>query len=367
MSRATRSAFGAEFDVPPAYFNTPSIGIPPAVVADAVAGAVDRWRRGADDPPDFTAAVDASRASFARIVGVPAERIAVGATVAGLLAPVAAGLPDGARVLTAKGDFTSVTFPFAAQAYRGVTVEEVPLAALPSAVEGHDLVAVSVVQSADGTVADLDGLAEAAADAGVPVALDVTQAAGWLPLALDWADWVVGSGYKWLLSPRGAAWLAVHPRVLDAGRPVGANWYAGQDPWDTVYGLPLRLASGARRYDASPAWLPFVGAAAALDYVAGLDMRAVYEHCTGLADRLRGELGLAPAGSAIVSLDTTSLDAASRDTDSLDTASPGGTGVSPERLAEAGVRASMRAGGLRLGCHLYTTSEDVDRVVEALR
>ncbi|OLT38483.1 aminotransferase class V [Saccharomonospora sp. CUA-673] len=343
---ARRSAFGAEFDVPAGYLNTPSIGIPPVAVADAVAAAVDRWRAGADDPGDFTAYVDASRASFARIVGVSADRIAVGGTVAGLLAPVAAGLPGGARVVTARSDFTSVTFPFAAQAHRGVTVTEVPVADLPGAVEGHDLVAVSVVQSADGAMVDLDALRTAAAEAGAAVVLDVTQAAGWLPLAVDWADWVVGAGYKWLLTPRGAAWLAVHPRALDRGHPVAANWYAGEDPWDTVYGLPLRLAAGARRYDASPAWLAFVGAAAALDHLASLDVRAVHAHCTGLADELRGRLGLSPAGSAIVSLETS---------------------VPRERLAAAGVRGSIRAGRLRLGWHLYNTDEDVDLVVEALR
>ncbi|GAA1202359.1 aminotransferase class V-fold PLP-dependent enzyme [Prauserella alba] len=279
-------------------------------------------------------------------MGVPAERIAVGATVAGLLAPVAAGLRDGARVLAATGEFTSVTFPFAAQEHRGVTVDTVPVAELASAVDGHDLVVVSAVQSADGTVADLAALRAVTAEAGIPVALDVTQAAGWLPLDLDWADWVVGAGYKWLLSPRGAAWLAVHPRALDRGRPVGANWYAGENPWDTVYGLPLRLAAGARRFDASPAWLAFIGAAAALDHLASLDLRAVHAHCTGLADALRGELGLSPAGSAIVAVDTD---------------------VAPERLARAGLRGSVRAGRLRMGFHLYNTWEDVDLAVAALR
>ncbi|MBB3665102.1 MULTISPECIES: aminotransferase class V-fold PLP-dependent enzyme [Prauserella salsuginis group] len=343
---ASRHAFGAAFDVPTGYVNTPSIGIPSAAVADTVAAAVDRWRTGADDPPDFTAAVDTSRDAFARLVGVPAERVAVGATVAGLLAPVAAGLPDGARVLSVTGEFTSVTFPFAAQAHRGVTVETVPVAELASAVDGHDLVVVSVVQSADGTVADLDALRAVTADAGIAVALDVSQAAGWLALDLDWADWVVGAGYKWLLSPRGAAWLAVHPRALERGHPVGANWYAGEDPWDTVYGLPLRLASGARRFDASPAWLPFVGAAAALDYLASLDLDAVHAHCAGLADALLDELGLPAAGSAIVAVDTD---------------------VAPEQLARAGLRASVRAGRLRMGFHLYNTWEDVDLAVAALR
>ncbi|MEU6644882.1 aminotransferase class V-fold PLP-dependent enzyme [Saccharomonospora sp. NPDC046836] len=340
-----RHAFGADFDVPAGYLNTPSIGIPPAPVADAVAAAVQRWRTGADSPPDFDAAVHASRQAFALLVGVPADRVAIGGSVSQLIATVAAGLPDGARVLVASGEFTSVSFPFAAQAHRGVSVREVPLADIPSTVEGHDLVAVSVAQSADGALADLSALRAAAESAGTAVLLDTTQAAGWLPLRLDWADWVVGGSYKWLLAPRGAAWLAVHPRALERGLPVAANWYAGEDPWQAVYGLPLRLAAGARRFDVSPAWLAFVGAAVALPYLATLDLTAVRVHCTGLAGLLRAGLGLPPQDSAIVSL-----------------AAPGAA----ERLAAAGVTASVRAGRARVGFHLFNTADDAERVLDAL-
>ncbi|MBK1788568.1 aminotransferase class V-fold PLP-dependent enzyme [Prauserella cavernicola] len=340
-----RHAFAADFDVPPGYLNTPSVGVPPAHVADAVVETVRRWRTGADAPADFDGAVQTTREGFARLSGVPADRVAIAGSVSQAISAVAAGLPDGARVLVAEQEFTSVTFPFAAQARRGVTVREAPLADLPSTVEGHDLVAVSVAQSADGALVDVAALRDAAAAANVPVLLDVTQAAGWLPLELDWADWVTGGSYKWLLSPRGAAWLAVHPRALERGVPVSANWYAGEDPWQAIYGLPLRLAEGARRYDLSPAWLSYAGAAVALPYLVSLDRKAVHAHCTGLADQLRSALGLPPSGSAIVSL-------------AAENAGP--------RLAEAGVRASVRAGRARVGFHLYNTADDVQRVLDAL-
>ncbi|MFF4406774.1 aminotransferase class V-fold PLP-dependent enzyme [Streptomyces sp. NPDC001404] len=338
-----RDAFGAEFEVPRGYLNTPSIGIPPGAVADAVAAGVDRWRRGADTPDDFDEAVALSRQGYADLVGVPVERVAVGTAVSQLLAPVAAGLPDGAKVLVAGGEFTSTTFPFAAQAHRGVTVTEVDLAALPSALPDHDVAAVSVVQSADGTRVDLDALREARERSGVPVALDVTQAAGWTPLRLDWADWVVAAGYKWLLSPRGAAWIAVHPRALERTVPVVAGWYAGEVPLETVYDMPLRLAKGARRLDLSPVWLAHLGAAVALPYLASLDPAAVHAHCAGLADTLLTALGLPARGSAIVALD-----------------------ADAEKLAAAGVIASTRAGKTRLGFHLYNTVADVEQVLDAL-
>ncbi len=333
-------AFGTDFAAPPGYLNTPSIGIPPAPVAEAVAESVERWRTGAIRPDDFDEYVTRARAGFARLVGVEPGRVASGASVSQLIANVTAALPAGTRVLAAEGDFTSVTFPFAV--HPGVTVTEVPLAELPSRVEGHDVVAVSVVQSADGRIVDLPALRAAAGAAGAAVLLDATQAVGWLPLELAWADWVAGAGYKWLGSPRGSAWLAVRPDAQERTRAVAANWYAGEDPWATVYGLPLRLAGDARAFDLSPAWLAQVGSAVALEYFAGLDLAQVRAHNTGLADTLLEKLGRPPRGTAIVSLDG-----------------------DPARVAEAGIVSSVRGGRIRVGFHLYNTLDDVERVLPA--
>jgi selenocysteine lyase/cysteine desulfurase len=333
-----RLAYGQQFDVPAGYLNTASIGIPPAAAADAVADDVAAWRRGAARPPDYDRHVEAARAAWASLTGVRTTDVAIGASVSQLVGLVAASLPPSTRVLTVGGEFTSVTFPFAAQ---GMPVTEVTAGDLLSHVDDHDLVAVSVVQSADGTIVDLDGLRAA----GVPVLLDVTQAAGWLPLRLDWADWVVGGSYKWLLAPRGAAWLAVRPEALERTRPHAANWYAADEPWDGIYGLPLRLARGVRRLDLSPVWFAHLGAAVTLPWLAGLDLAAVRDHCTGLADATLAGLGHPPRGSAVIAVDLTA--------DQV------------RRLTEAGVVGAVRAGRTRLSFHLYNTMDDVDLVVSS--
>lgn len=341
-----RSAFGQSFEVPAGYLNTAGIGVPPVVAAESVVQAVHRWRTGADSPAAFDADVLAARRAWAGLVGVDVADVTSGASVSQLVGLVAASVPDGTRVLAVRGEFTSVTFPFAAQGHRGVTVTEVAPEHVVSSVDDHDLVAVSVVQSADGAVADLDGLREAAASAGARVLFDATQAAGWLPLRLSWADWVVGACYKWLVSPRGAAWLASRPEVREEMVPHTANWSAGADPWDSIYGLPLRLAGDARAFDVSPTWFSQVGAAAAIPWLASLDQEAVRAHCVGLADTLLTELGQQPRGSAIISLDM-----------------PDGG----QALTEAGIASSVRAGRVRLAFHLYNTADDVEMVLSALR
>ena len=334
-----RTAFGQTFDIPPGYLNTASIGVPPAIVADAVAAAVRRWRVGADVPPGFDVHVADARAGFAALVGTDAAHVAIGATASQLVAIVAASVPDGSRVLVPVGEFTSTTFPFAAQAHRGIKITELPLAEIPDAMRDHDVLAASVVQSSDGALLDLAAVRRNRE--GVTVVLDVTQALGWLPVDLAWADYVVGAGYKWLMTPRGAAWMAVHPDVLDSARPVHANWYAGEDPWQTVYGLPLRLAGDARRLDLSPTWFAHVGSAVALPWLASLDLAAVHRHNVGLANELLARLDLPPGDSAIVSVE-----------------------ADPSRLA--GIRHSVRAGRVRLSFALSNTVDDVDLVSAAL-
>ena len=72
-------------------------------------------------------------------------------TVSSALGLVAAAIPNGSRVATLPGEFTSTSFPFAAQAARGVSVTELKSDELVTTVP-PTTVAVSLVQSANGEV-----------------------------------------------------------------------------------------------------------------------------------------------------------------------------------------------------------------------
>ena len=163
-------------------------------------------------------------------------------------------------------EFTSLLFPFLVQEHRGVTVRLVPAAELVAEIGPDvDVVAFSAVQMASGEVADLDGVAAAAAEHGALTVVDATQAVGWLPFAGTRFDVVVAHAYKWMMSPRGTAFMAIRPERMDAVVPHAAGWYAGEDPLQTFFGGPLRLAASARRLDTSPAWFMWVATAASLD------------------------------------------------------------------------------------------------------
>lgn len=337
-----------EFVPESVYLNTPTYGLPPRAATETLL-AVERDRAaGRLDIAAIDAAVTRSRRGFADLIGLPAEQVAAAGQVSYFVGLVAASLPHGATVLVADGDFTSLLFPFLAAAERGdLRVRSVPLERIADAVDaGTDLVAVSAVQSSDGRIAPMDDLADAARGHGARVLLDVTQSAGWLPIPAGRADLLVCGGYKWLLAPRGTAFLAGTPQALAQLPALGAGWYAGADIWNSIYGAPLRLATDARRLDLSPAWNLWTGQAPALELLAEVGVEQIHRHDTALAARFRAGLGLPPGDSAIVSVQVTP--------------------EAPDELARAGIAASVRAGRLRCGFHLYNTEEDVDRAVAAL-
>ncbi|MEU9287445.1 aminotransferase class V-fold PLP-dependent enzyme [Streptomyces sp. NPDC048275] len=338
----------AEFAPKNTYLNTASTGLLPARAVAAMRTAVESVAAG--QPSDMFADVEAARASFARLVGVPGRRVAAGASVAVYTGLIAASLPPGAEVLTAEADFSSTVNPFH---IRGdLKVRAVPLERLADSVRpGTALVAVSAAQSADGRVADLPAIREAARAHGARTYVDVSQAAGWLPLDADAYDYVSCVAFKWLVCPRGVSFLVV-PEDLGGLNPVFAGWIAGEAPWDSCYGPVEELAHSARRFDESPSLFSYAGARHSLELVEQLGVKNVHAHDLALAERfLAGlrELGHAPVpapGSAIVSVP--------------------GLGHRQPGLSEAGVEVSDRAGNLRAAFHLYNTPADVDRLLDVL-
>jgi selenocysteine lyase/cysteine desulfurase len=336
-----------EFSPDVVYLNTASLGLPPRRSLAALQAALDQWRAGTAAPPDYDEVLATARSAYAGLVGVAPTAVAVGSQVSVFAGLVAASLPDGSEVLAAEGEFTSMVFPFLAQHRRGVRVREVPLEQLAASVtERTALVAVAAVQSADGRLADLDALTAACAATGTRVLLDTTQAAGWLPIDAGRFAYTTGSGYKWLLASRGTCFFTIAPELMDELVPHTANWYAGADRWDSLYGGPLRLAEDARRFDLSPAWHPWVTQAPALELLARIGIPALHAHAVGLANRFRAGIGLSASDSAIVSV---TADDAAR-----------------VRLQAAGVMGSVRAGRVRLAFHLYNTDADADLAAGAL-
>jgi selenocysteine lyase/cysteine desulfurase len=328
----------------PGWLNTASYGLPPRPAWDALQEALADWRQGRTSWEGWDVATGQAREAFARLIGVAVEDVSVGAAVSQVLAPVAAALPPGSRVLLPDVEFTSAVFPWLARG--DLEVRAVPVGTLAESVDaGTDVVCFSLVQSADGTVADYPAIVAAARAHHALVVLDASQACGWLPFDGSAADVVAVAAYKWLMSPRGTAFAYLDPQLRERMTPQAAGWYSAEDVPDSYYGPRMRLAASARRFDISPAWFSWVGTAPALEVVRRLGVSAIGEHNVRLANRFLAGLGRPPGNSAIVTVDVPDA---------------------RDRLAAAGVRAAVRAGRVRASFHAYTSEADVDMALEAL-
>ncbi|MBC9936884.1 MULTISPECIES: aminotransferase class V-fold PLP-dependent enzyme [unclassified Leucobacter] len=344
---ALPAAHADAFLAGPGYLAACTTGLPIRATVDAVTASLAQWAAGELDLNAAAAQVERSRALFADLVGVTPEQVSVGSQVSSLAAIVAASLPPGARVLAAADDFASLTHPFEQQAHRGVRVTYVPVAQLADAVEADtDVVVFSLVQSATGEIADGAAIAEAARRVGARTVVDTTQAAGWLPHDASRFDVTLCHAYKWLLSPRGTAFMT----VLDPSWlvPIAAGWCSADDVWGSCYAGHTPLSESAKRFDVSPAWQAWAGTVPALEFVSSLDLEAVRAHNVGLANALAAGLGLPETNSAIV---------AWADAD----------GSALAKLQAAGITASGRAGRARVAFHVWNSLDDVKLALTAIR
>jgi selenocysteine lyase/cysteine desulfurase len=328
------------------YLDSATFGLPPRSTLEAMEAAVAGWRTGRRWR-DWEEDGEACRALFAGLVGGRAEDVALVAATSvgtGLVAASLAAEP-GANVVMYERDFTSAMLPFRNLGARGVEVRLVPLEELADAVDERTaLVSVSLVQSAEGRVADLGALRAT----GARIFVDATQAVGAVPVALDGIDYLVAHAYKWLLCPRGLTFLWVGPERRAEIDPWTAGWKSRLDPYEDYYGLP-ELTPDARRLDVSLPWFSAAGGRASLELFTQLGVERVAAHNIALARALTAELGLSEPATPIVRLEVDDAEGAAA------------------RLQEAGISCSVRGGSVRLSFHLYNDEIDVELAAAALR
>jgi selenocysteine lyase/cysteine desulfurase len=336
----------ASFESPRGYLAAASMGLPTRETLRAQRDDLDTWSAARRDPMAYDGIVARTRASYAALVGVGPDRVAIGSQTSAITSVLAAAVPAGAEVLCVEGDFSSIVFPFLQR--RDIRFRSVPLAELAAEItDATWLVVFSLVQSATGRLADVAAIVAAAKRHDAFTYCDTTQAAGVLPVDADLFDATVCHSYKWLCSPRGVAFLTVQERFERELTPTQAGWYAGEAVWGSCYGPAMALAPDARKFDLSPAWPAWAGAEPAIRMFSELDIAEVWARASGLGDALCDGLGIERQGQAIVTW-------------------PDADGTDLARLVAAGIRASGRAGRLRAAFHLWNDETDVAAVVAAL-
>ena len=348
------------------YLDTASYGPGPSTVVTAVEEQLRDWSRGRGDWRAWDETGEVVRRRLAGLLDTQPANVALLPALSVASGQVAESLTftPGANIVVGEAEFQSNYFPWASQTRRGFELRHVPFEdgrlALERFREAVDertvLVAASHVQSASGFRLDLAGLAELCRERGARLFVDATQSLGALRVPTEGVDYVAGAAYKWLLSPRGTAWLWTSPERAAEMAPLAPNWKTHDVPYRSYYGPPFEPPPDARRFDVSLAWPLWIGFAKALELLEELGPAAIEARDLGLAARFRrglGELGLVPSfeeheSSQIVGLRVPDPEAVRRS------------------LAEKRVVAAVRGEFVRFAFHFFNDETDVERALEAL-
>ena len=347
------------------WLDTP--GSPPGArpVIEAVRNALTSWEDGSFSWVEWDESVNIAREKLAILAETSPECIALVGSLSEAAAIVAAAVPASGKIVVASDDFRSNLFPWLAQTSRGVEIVTPPEGGtatlteriLSVVVPGIDLVAISSAVSSTGARPDYAKIIKHAHQVGARVFLNVTQSFGVYQHHLSElnADYVAAHAYKWMLAPRGCAWLSVRPDRLSELEPLAPGWHSVHHPNQSYVGSEP-FSPDARRLDGGLAWLPWIGGIAALDVLLSLDFDQLGEHVFSLVSRTRA--GLESLGLSLEEIDQPSQIIRIY------------SDMSPQivtNLKRAGVKTSGGDTSFRIGIHGFNSEQDIDRFLNSVR
>jgi len=362
-----------------AYLNTAGQGPLPRVAIRAAQAALE-WKKFPHQLPDsaYFELPDRIRALLARIIGGKPEEIALTTGASAGLAAVANGFdwqPDD-DVLIARGEFPahfSTWMPLAQAGRLKVKLVE-PQGRFLGAKDflakmgpRTKIVSTSLVRFDDGTRLDAAQLARACRERGALLLLDASQCAGAMPMdvAALGADFVVSSGYKWLLSPYGTGFFWARSDVIERMRPAPCYWMAleGAAQFHALKMTEGRPSAGARRWDApeTGSFFNLAPMQASLEFLMQTGVETVWQHNQRLMAEIVERL---PRDRCVLA--SPAEPAARGPYLCIAARSAEKTSALYERLRETKVFVSLREGALRIAPHLYNSSRDLDRLLAVL-
>ena len=351
-----------------AYLDGAAHGPMPRRSLEAARSALD-WKRDPStlEDAEYFRLPDRIRAASAALLRCDPQSIAVATGASHGISLVACGLDwqSGDHVVVPSGAFPAITLPWRALAQRGVGVDFVDPDDVVDAIRDDTrAVAAGHVNFATGRQLDLGAIGERCAAVGALFLVDASQSLGVVPVDATGcgAAVVAAAGYKWLLSPYGTGVTYVHPDWVERFRLPTFNWttIVGAEDFNKLVALEPRHRPGAIRFDVpeTAAFIHGRALAESLEFLGEIGVEAIHAHVTALLDRMLD--GLPPAVAVDSPLAT------ARRSSIVRLVPPGDARALYERLYSAGIKVSLREGGLRVAPGVWNTAADIDRLLEVL-
>lgn len=363
-----------------AYFDHSAV----SPLSGPATGAVQAWAAEAaaeGDTPWLTwdSRVQATRQKAADLMGASTDEVALVHSTTEGINLVAEGLDwrEGDNVVVPADEFPSNLYPWMQQATRGVETRTVPtdggridLDRLREACDDRTrIVSVSWVGYASGVRHPIEAIADIAHEAGALFFLDAIQGLSVYPIDLSQTpiDFLAADGHKWMLGPEGAGVAYIRQEHLERLRPLGVGWNSVANPGNFGH-VELRLKESASRYEGgTPNTIGQIALGASLDLLTAQPTAQIEAAVLDITDYLVERLPEAGAQAA----SPRAIEPSGHDPRSGIVAADLRDGLDPtaarERLLEAGCVTSVRGGRLRMAPHAYTSYDEVDRLIEALK
>jgi len=291
------------------HLNNAGAALVPAAVSTAIhAHLALEERLGGYEAADAAGdAIAATYRAMEALLGAPEGSVALtsSATESFTLAISSVHWRPGDLLLTTRDDYVSNQIQYLSLARRfGVEVVRAPdapeggvdLIALEELIHRRRprLVSITHVPTSSGLVQPIEAVGALCRARGVPLLIDACQSVGQMPIDVEaiGCDFLSGTARKFLRGPRGAGFLYIAPRLLEAGwEPLfpdlrGADWVA-----EDLY----QPAMDARRFESWEfAWALVLGTGAAAQYALEIGVEPMQARIRALAGLAREELAKLP-------------------------------------------------------------------------
>jgi kynureninase len=311
------------------------------------------------------------RGAYGRVIGAPAERIALAPSISVAVSSVASALDWQARpkVVMSDLDFPTVGHGFLAKGRLGVEVEivrspdrvSVPLEAFEAAIDERTaLVITSHVYFTSGAIQDIATLSKMAHDKGALLLVDAYQGTGQLPTDVEalGVDFYTSGSLKWLLGGPGIAFLYAHPR-MGTIEPTIAGWFGMANMFDFDISS-IKWRDEASRYEMGTPAVPSVYAAlGGLSIIEEVGTTRIRERNIALTEDL-----IARAHEAGFSTRTAPNPEQRTAIVLINMEEPKRIVAT---LAQRGIIVDSRPGAVRVSPYFYNTLEENEAFIEALK
>ncbi len=353
------------------YFLTHSIGLQPKQTSSELQNQyLHPWQTGSEDIwPQWLETIDAFKAALAKLLNTSAHLLCPQTNVSSGLSKIVSSLPKkpGKSVIVAsETDFPSTGFVLKQAEKMGYTLRIISKdqdlqspEVWSEHLRGNTIMAlITQAQYSSNRLNPISEIGSLCREKDIISVVDAAQSIGISNIDLTSLkiDVLLGSSIKWLCGGPGAGFLWVNQSTLERLEPSDVGWFSHLNPFEFDINSFIYADDASRFWGGTPSIAPYICATTSVNLLLKLGLDHIIDHnrqlCQTIMDNVPARFIASP----------------------LDLSKKGGTVVLSlpdsnafqERLSNRKILHDCREYGVRVSPHIYTTSADIERLLNCV-